>query len=51
MSDALNERTCIENKTLEVIERYEQRRRNVRLAHWFIGGIAFGILFGLLLWA
>ena len=45
-----NERSCIENKTMQVIERYEQRRRNVYLAEWFIGGFIVGVLIGLWLW-
>ena len=45
-----NERSCIENKTLEVIERYERRRRIESLAQWFMGGVLFGIALGLVLW-
>ena len=46
-----HERTCIETKTLEVIERYERRKRNVYLLEWFIGGFIVGVLIGLWLWA
>lgn len=46
-SDSENERSCIENKTMQIIERYEQRKRNAYLAQWFVGGALFGIVLGL----